>query len=95
MLHENIHVPCKNGQTNPRISPRKIIVTTEIGSSGQVSNSDHLIDFHINCFIHPAINASINKNEFSSFLTLADVIPVFKKGSKNSKQNYQSIRLKT
>ena len=33
-------------------------------------------------FIHPAINASINKNEFSSFLKLADVIPVFKKGSK-------------
>ena len=95
MLHENIHVPYKNGQTNPRISPRKIIVTTEIDSSGQVSNSDYLIDFHINYFIHPTINASINKNEFSSFLKLAYVIPVFKKGSKNSKQNYQPIRLKT
>ena len=34
-------------------------------------------------FIHPAINVSINKNEFPSFLKLADVIPVFKKGSKN------------
>ena len=30
-------------------------------------------------FIHPAINAIINKNEFPSFLNLADVIPVFKK----------------
>ena len=33
-------------------------------------------------FIHPAINPSINKNEFSSFLKLADVIPVFKKSQK-------------
>ena len=40
-------------------------------------------------FIHPAINASINQNEFSSFLKLVDVITVFKKGSKNSKHNYQ------
>ena len=40
-------------------------------------------------FIHPTINASINQNEFSSFLKLADVITVFKKGSKNSKHNYQ------
>ena len=31
-------------------------------------------------FIHPAINASINKKEFPSFLKLVDVIPVFKKG---------------
>ena len=30
-------------------------------------------------FIHPAINTIINKNEFPSFLNLADVIPVFKK----------------
>ena len=42
-------------------------------------------------FIHPAINASINKNEFPSFLKLADVMPVFKKGSKNSKHNYRAI----
>ena len=33
-------------------------------------------------FIHPAINPSINKNEFSSFVKLADVIPVFKKSQK-------------
>ena len=31
-------------------------------------------------FIHPAINTTINKNEFPSFLKLADVILVFKKG---------------
>ena len=30
--------------------------------------------------IHPAVNASINKNEFPSFLKLADVMPVFKQG---------------
>ena len=42
-------------------------------------------------FIHPAINASINKNMFPSFLKLADVMPVFKKGSKNSKDNYRAI----
>ena len=44
-------------------------------------------------FIHPAINATINKNEFPSFLKLADVIPVFKKGSKNSKHNYRPISI--
>ena len=41
--------------------------------------------------MHPAINASSNKNEFPSFLKLADVIHVFKKGLKNSKHNYQTI----
>ena len=44
-------------------------------------------------FIHPAINITINKNEFPSFLKLADVIPVFKKGSKNSKHNYRPISI--
>ena len=80
MLHENVHVPYKNVETNPRISPSKILDTTEFCLSGQVSNSDDVIDFHMNHFIHPAINASINKNEFPSFLKLADVILVFKKG---------------
>ena len=42
-----------------------------------------------------AVNASINKNKFSSFLKLPDVIAVFKEGSKYSKHNYQSIILKT
>ena len=49
MLHENVHVPYKkNVETNPRISQSKIIGVTEFCSSGQVSNSDGVIDFHIN-----------------------------------------------
>ena len=48
MLHENVHVPYKNVKTNPRISPSKIIGATEFCSSDQVSNSDDVIDFHIN-----------------------------------------------
>ena len=41
MLHENV-------ETNPRISPSKIIGATEFCSSCQVSNSHDVIDFHIN-----------------------------------------------
>ena len=49
MLHENVHVPYKkNVETNPRISRSKIIGATEFGPSGQVSNSDDVINFHIN-----------------------------------------------
>ena len=49
ILHENVHVPYKkNVETNPRISRSKIIGATEFCSSGQVSNSDGVIDFHIN-----------------------------------------------
>ena len=49
MLHENVHIPYKeNVKTNPRISPSKIIGDIEFCSSGQVSNSDGVIDFHIN-----------------------------------------------
>ena len=48
MLHENLHVPYKNVETNPRISPGEIIGATEFCSSGQVSNSDDVTDFHIN-----------------------------------------------
>ena len=44
-------------------------------------------------FIHPAINTTINKNEFPSFLKLEDVIHVFKKISKNSKHSYRPIRI--
>ena len=44
-------------------------------------------------FIHKAINASINKNEFPSFLKLVGVILVFKKDSKNSKHNYRAISI--
>ena len=48
MSNENVHVPYKNVETNPRISPSKIIVTTEFCSSGQVSSSDDVTDFHVN-----------------------------------------------
>ena len=44
-------------------------------------------------FIHLAINASINKNEFPFFLKLEDVIHVFKKCSKNSKHNYRRVSI--
>ena len=44
-------------------------------------------------FIHPAITTTINKNEFASFLKLADVRPVLKKSSKNSKDNYRPISI--
>ena len=44
-------------------------------------------------FIYLAINTTINKNEFPSFLKLADVISVFKKGLKNSKHNYLPISI--
>ena len=40
MLHENVHVPYKKIETNPRIKPSKVIGATEFCSSGQVSNSD-------------------------------------------------------
>ena len=48
MLHENVLVPYKNVETIPRIRPSKIIGTTKVYSSGQVSNSDDVTDFHIN-----------------------------------------------
>ena len=42
---------------------------------------------------YQAINASINKNEFPSSLKLANAMPVFKRGSKNLKRNYQPISI--
>ena len=48
MFHENVHVPYKNLETNPRIGPRKIIGTAEFCSSGHVSDRDDVIDFQIN-----------------------------------------------
>ena len=53
-------------------------------------NADIFIDF-----IYLSINVSINNGDFSSFLRVANVIPVFKKDCKNSKDNYRPIsRLK-
>ena len=44
-------------------------------------------------FIHPSINASINDGNFPSFLKLPNVISVFKKDSKNSKDNSRPISI--
>ena len=44
-------------------------------------------------FVHPSINASSNNGDFPSFLKLANVIPVFEKDSKNSKDNYRQISI--
>ena len=51
-------------------------------------NADIFIDF-----IHPSINAAINNSGFPPFLKLANVIPVFKKGSKSTKDNYRPINI--
>ena len=64
MSHENVHVPYKNVETNPRISPSKVIDTTEFYSSVRVSNSDDAIDFHINYFIHPQLMRLSTKTIF-------------------------------
>ena len=44
-------------------------------------------------FIHPLINAAFNNGNFLSFLKLANVVPVFKKGSESSKNNHTPISL--
>ena len=61
---------------------------TDVPTKVIKENADIFADF-----LHAAINTTINKNEFPSFLKLADVIPVFKKGSKNSKHNYRPISI--
>ena len=61
---------------------------TDVPTKNIKENADIFADF-----IHPAINASVNKKEFRSFLKLADVIPAFKKGSKNSKNNFWPISI--
>ena len=58
MLHINV-------EPNPRISPRKTIDATVFCSSGQISNSDDLIDFHVNYEQIPKKDAKL-KHEFPS-----------------------------
>ena len=49
-------------------------------------NSDMFPDFN-----YPLINPAVNNGDFPLILNLANVIPVFKKGSKSSKYNYRPI----
>ena len=44
-------------------------------------------------FFHLSINVSINNGDFTSFLKLANVNHVLKKGCKNSKGNYRPISI--
>ena len=71
MLHENVHVPYKNVETNPCISPSKIIGATEFCSSGQVSNSDDVTDFHIN-YEQIATKDAKTKHELPSEITIGN-----------------------
>ena len=43
--------------------------------------------------IHSSFNASVNKCEFPAFMKYANVIPVYKKDSKSSKENYRPISI--
>ena len=72
MLNENIHVSRKNVETNPRIRRSKIIGATEFSSSGQVSNSDGVIDFHMN---HEQLPAKGAKSKDQTNLLKQDVPP--------------------
>ena len=51
-------------------------------------NSDIFADF-----ANPSINVCINNGDFPSFLRLANVIPVYKKDFKNSKDNQRQISI--
>ena len=44
-------------------------------------------------FLYPSVNASINNDDFPRFLKHANIIPAFKKGFKNIKDNYRPISI--
>ena len=44
-------------------------------------------------FVLPSINASFDNDDFPTFLKNANIIPAFKKGSKNMKDNYRPISI--
>ena len=44
-------------------------------------------------FLYPSVNASINNDDFPTFLKHANIIPAFKEGSKNIKDNYRPISI--
>ena len=66
----------------------KVCQDTEVPTKIIKENANIFTDF-----IHPSINASINNGNFPSFLKLAKMIPIFKKDSKNSKDNYRPISI--
>ena len=51
-------------------------------------NSDYFAEY-----FYENINQCISKSRFPSDLKLADVTPVYKKKSKNSKDNYRSVSI--
>ena len=44
-------------------------------------------------FVLPSVNASFDNDDFPKFLKNANIIPTFKKGSKNLKDNYRPISI--
>ena len=44
-------------------------------------------------FLYPSVNASINNDDFPTFLKHVNIIPAFKKGSKNIKDNCRPISI--
>ena len=61
---------------------------TDVPTKTIKENADIFTDF-----VHHSNNASINNGDFPSFLKLPNVIPVFKKDCKNSKDNYRPINI--
>ena len=43
--------------------------------------------------LHSSFNNSIYQSEFPSTLKLANITPVFKKGDRNSKENYRPVSI--
>ena len=70
------------------LDPSKACQDTDVPTKIIKNNADIFTDFG-----HPPINASVNNGNCPSFLKLASVIPVFKKDSKNSKDNNRPISI--
>ena len=70
------------------LDPSKACQDTDVPTKIIKNNADIFTDF-----VHPPINASVSNGNCPSFLKLASVIPVFKKDSKNSKDNNRPISI--
>ena len=70
------------------LDPSKACRDTDVPTKIIKNNADIFTDF-----VHPPINASVSNGNCPSFLKLASVIPVFKKDSKNSKDNNRPISI--